>query len=128
MTRLAQVIDPAPEKLARVRRIVTQWQPNRSIMAILGAENSARRLLLMRGQNLILAIILTNYVENVRESIVIIMTDVRPKERLRDRAHRIAFVKSSNQRGKDLLRQLSLRRVMNFVAGAVDDHARVIAI
>src|SRR5207247_7272841 len=125
--RLTQVIDPAPEKLARIRRIVTQGQPNRSIVAVLGAENLTRRLLLMRGQNLILTIILADYVENVRQSIVVIMTDVRPKERLRDRARRIAFVERSNQRSKDLFCKVSLRRVMNFIAGVVDNHAGVVA-
>ena len=82
----------------------------------------------MRGQNLILTIILADYVENVRQSIVVIMTNVRPKERLRDRARRIAFVERSNQRSKSLFCQVSLRRVVNFIAGAVDNYAGVVAI
>ena len=97
-------------------------------MAILSAENLARRFLAVRGQNLVLAIILTYHVKDVRESIIVIMTDVRPKERLRDRARRIAFVERSNQRSKNLFCQVSLRRVMNFIAGAVDNHAGVVAI
>ncbi len=82
----------------------------------------------MCDQNFALAIILADHVENIRESIVVIMTDVRPKERLRYWARRIAFVERSNQRSKNLFCQVSLRRVMNFVSGAVDNYARVIAI
>ena len=97
-------------------------------MSILGAENLARRFLAVRGQNLVLAIILADYVESVCKSIVVIMTDVRPKERLRDRARPIAFVERSNQRSKNLFCQVSLRSVMNFISGAVDNYARVVAI
>src|SRR5260370_30556561 len=82
----------------------------------------------MRCQDFVLAIVLADYVENVRESIVVIMTDVRTKKCLRYRTSWIAFMKSGHQRGKDLLRQFSLWRVVYFIARTVDDHTRMVAI
>ena len=37
-------------------------------------------------------------------------------------------MKGNDQRSENLFRQLAIRRVVNFVAGAVDDYARMIAV
>src|SRR5438552_16946043 len=61
--RFAEVIDSRPQKLSRVSRIVTQGDPNSALVPVLGSQNLASGLLLVRCQDFILTIVLPNHVQ-----------------------------------------------------------------
>ena len=128
LARLTQVINPTPEKLTGIRWIVAQRQPNTTVVAVLGAKNLARRFLFMRGQDFILAVVLSHHVQQISQAVVVVVADVWTKQSLGNRTRRIVLVKRLYQRRKNLIRQLGLWRIVDFIAGAVNDHARMIAI
>src|SRR5580698_4454175 len=53
--RFAQIINAAPEELPGIRRIVAQGQPRGEVLAVFGADDFARGLLRVRGEDFILA-------------------------------------------------------------------------
>ena len=55
-----------------------------AVVAVLGADDPARRLLLVGSQDLVLAIILSDHVEHVGQPVVVVMTDIRTEQCLRD--------------------------------------------
>ena len=67
-------------------------------------------------------------VEPVGQAVGVITADVRPEQRLRHRPGRIGCMSGFHQPLENALRQLRLRRVVDFVAHAVEDDAGVIAI
>ena len=109
-------------------RIVAGGQPDRAIVALFCADDFAGRVCFVSGEQLEIAIIRTDNVEQIGESIVVVVADVRPKERLGDRTRRIRFVKDFNQALEDLLCEISLRGVANLIARAIENDAGVIAI
>src|SRR5205807_1133157 len=101
---------------------------DRAVVAVLRAENLARGLLLVRREDFVLAVVLSDNVEHVREAVVVVVADVGTEKRLRDGARRIVLVEHGDERGEDALGEVGLRRVVNLVAGAVDDYARMVAV
>jgi len=84
--------------------------------------------LVVRGENFILAVVLPDHIEHVRQAVVVIVADVWAEQCLRHRMRRVVFVKNGDEAGKDLFRLLLLRRVVDFVARAVKNDARMIPV
>ena len=80
--RFTQIVNAGPEKLSGIRRVITQRQPDRAVVAILGAENFARRFLFMGGEDFILTIVLSHYIEQISQAIIVIMAHVGSKQAL----------------------------------------------
>src|ERR1019366_10801596 len=87
--RLAEVVDAGPQELAGVLGMVAHGNPLVTIMRVLGADDLARRLLRVRRENLLLAVVLPDHIKQVGQSVVVVMADVRTEERLRHRTRRI---------------------------------------
>ena len=92
------------------------------------ADDFARGILLMRSKDFVLAIILSDDVEHVRESVIVVVAGVRAEQRLRHRPGWIGFMGDLHETLENALRQFGLRRVVDFVADAVKNDAWVIAV
>ena len=126
--RFAEIVDAGPEKLPGVFRVVAHKEPTVAVVAVFGADDDARRLGALRGEQFVVAIICSDHVEQIGEAVVVIVADVGPKQRLRDRARRIGLVHHLHQLGENRLGKYPLGRVVNFVAGAVKNDAGMIAV
>ena len=74
-----EVIDAAPEKLAGIGRVVAKSEPDFTVVAVFGAENLASRFGFVRGEDFVLAIILTHDIEKIRKAVVVIVANVWTK-------------------------------------------------
>src|SRR6266404_7259372 len=72
LRRFTNIVNARPQELSRVRRIVAKRQPDRAVVAVLRAQYLAGRLLLMRCQDFILTVILSNYIQKISEAVVVI--------------------------------------------------------
>ena len=97
-------------------------------MLVFRADDFARWILLVRGQDFVLPIILADDVEHVCQSVIVVVAGVRAEQRLRHRPGRVGFVGNCHQSPENALCQFRLRRVVNFVAHAVKDDAGMIAV
>ena len=126
--RLAQVVDAGPQELAGVFRMVAHGDPLVAVVRVLRADDLARRLLRVRGQNLLLAIVLPDDVQQVGQAVVVVVAGVRTEQRLGHRPRRIVGMEGLTSVRQDGNGDLRMRRVVNFVAGRPEDDAGVIAV
>ena len=120
-SRFAEVINAGPKELAGLRRIVAQGQPYPAVMALLRADDFARGFCLMSGEQFVVAVIRADDVQHVGQAVVVVMADVRPEQGLGHRPGGIVFVADLDQAFEDALGEFRFRRVVDFVAGAVEN-------
>ena len=108
--------------------MVAHRHPLLAYMRVFRAENLARRVLVMRGKNFVFTIILTDHVEHIREAVIVVVAGIGTEQSLRHGPGRVGGVGHRNEVGKNSPGLVRLRRVMDFVADAVNDDARMIAI
>ncbi len=126
--RFAEVVDAGPQELAGVGRIVAQRQPHLAAVLIFGADDLARRLLAVGGEDLVFAIVLPDDVQQVGEAVVVVVTHVGPEQRLRDGPGRVGIMERGDQTLEDPAGEIGLRRVADFIAGAIENDAGVVAV
>ena len=80
--RLAEIVNARPQKLSGIRRMIANGRPLPAVVGVFRANDFARRLLLVRSENFVLAIILPDHVQQIRQPVVVVMAHVRTKERL----------------------------------------------
>ncbi len=97
-------------------------------MSILRAEYLASWFLRMCCQNFIFAVVLSNHIQQISQPVVVIVTNIGTKEGLGYRARRIGCVKRGNQRSQYLFCKVGFGSVVNFISGAIDHNARVVAV
>ena len=128
VARLTEIIHAHPDELPGVRRIIPQPQPRLPIMPLLRADNFAFRFRALCGEQLVVAIVCADHVEQISEAVRVIAADIRTKQRLRHGSRRIVLMANLNKAARNRNRDARLGRVVDFVADAVKDHAGMIAI
>ena len=109
-------------------RMISTGQPRLEVMLLLGADDLARRLRAMRGEQFVVSIVRADDIEHVGEAIVVIVTDVRPEQCLGDRPRGIGFMTDVDQPLEDLLGEFFPGGVANLVADTPENHAGMIAV
>src|SRR4051794_33261304 len=95
--RFPEVIYPGPNELACVWSIVAHRQPHAANVSVFSAEYLSRRFLFIRGKNFVLAIVLSDYVQDVSQPVIVIVADVGAEQPLRYGPRWIVFVKGRNE-------------------------------
>src|SRR5206468_711534 len=126
--RFAEIIHTRPEKLAGVRRVVAASEPGAKLVPLLRADDLAFRFSALGFEQFAVAVVRTDDIEHVREAVVVIVTHVRPKERLGDGPRWIILVTDFNEALQDSLREFRFRRVVDFIANTPENDARMIAV
>ena len=97
----AQIVNAAPQELAGVGGVVAHVEPGAAIMVVLRADDFARGLLLVGGEQLVVTIIGADDVEQVGQAVVVIVADVGAEEGLSHGARGIAFMENMDEAGED---------------------------
>jgi len=126
--RLAQVVDPAPQELACVLGIVPAGQPGLPVVPLFRADDLATGLGFPRGQELAVPVVGADHIQQVGQAVVVVMADIGPKQALGHGPCRVVLVADLHQPLENGLGQLGLGRVVNLVAHAPQDHARVVPV
>ena len=102
-------------------RVIARRKPCLQVMPLFCADDSARRFGFPGGQQLLVAVVRSDDIQKVGQTVVVIMAYIRPEEPLRHGPRRIVFVKNFNQAGKNFFRQLFPDGVPDFIPRAVQD-------
>ena len=82
----------------------------------------------MRGEQFVVAIVRADDIQHVGQAVIVIVAHVRTEQRLRDGPRRVVFVADLERGRAELSWPARLGRVVNFVADAVEDDARMVAV
>lgn len=126
--RFSKVIDAAPEKLAGMLHVITGRQPCRKVMSLLGADNLASGFSFVGSQQFEVAVVRADDVQQIRQTVVIIMAHIRAEKPLRHRPRGIGLVEHINEAGQYSFCQLAIGCVVDLVPPTVKNDARMIAI
>ena len=128
MAGFAEVVRAGPDELAGVFGVVADGEPLVEVVRVFCADDFAGGLLRVGGEDFFRAIILADDVEHVGEAVVVIVTDVGAEEGLGYGAGGIDFVEGVDDALQFSLGEIGLGGVVDFVAGAPEDDAGVIAV
>ncbi len=72
----AEVVDAGPEELSGVFGVVTHGNPLVAVVGVFGTDDLTGGFLGVGGEDLLLAIVLAYYVEEIGETVVVVVADV----------------------------------------------------
>ena len=124
----AEVVDAGPEELAGVLGVVAHGDPLVAVVGVFSADDFAGGLLRVRGENLLLAVVLADDVEQIGEAVVVVVAGVRTEERLRHGPGGIVCVEGLRPGCEDGDGDIRLGRVVDLVAGGPEDDAGMVAV
>src|SRR5881628_2946746 len=105
--------------------MATHWLRS---LGVFGADNFACGFVGVRFEYLLLAIVLTDYVEEVGEAIVVVVRDVGAKESLCDWARGVVGVGRGDELFKDGDCDAAARGVVDFVAYGPENDGGVVSV
>ena len=111
-----------------MRWIVAHPQPRLAIVPLLGADDRSSGLVALRCEQFIVAIIGANDIEHIGKSVGVIAAHVGPEQRLRHRPRGIVRVTDLDQAFQNRFGEIGLGRVVDFIADAVENDARMISV
>ena len=88
--------------------MIANGRPLPAVVGVFRADDFARRLLRVRGEDFVLAIILSDHVEQIREAVVVVMAHVGPEQRLGRRPSGIVLVNDFDEAFENSLGEFSL--------------------
>ncbi len=127
-TGFAEVVDAGPEELAGVLGVVAHGDPLVAVVGVFGADDFAGGFVGVGFEDLLLAVVLAYYVEEIGEAVVVVVGDVGAEEGLRDGAGGVVGVGGGDKGFEDGDGDFGLGGVVDLVAGGVEDDAGVVAI
>ena len=93
----AEVVDAGPEELAGVLGVVAHGDPLVAVVGVLGADDLAGGLVGVGFEDLLLAVVLADDVEEVGEAVVVVVRGVGAEERLGDGAGGVVGVEGVDE-------------------------------
>ncbi len=124
----AEVVDAGPEELAGVFGVVAHGDPLIAVVGVFGADDLAGGFVGVGLEDLLLAIVLADDVEEVGEAVVVVVRDVGAEEGLGDGAGGIVGVEGVDEGFQDGDGDVGVGRVVDLVAGGPEDDAGVVAV
>src|SRR5215831_13297604 len=108
--------------------VIATSQPDLEVVTLFCSNNLAIRPGLMRGKQLLVAVIGADYIEQVGKSVIIVVADIWPEQRLRHRTSRIELVKDIYEPLQNLPGEVTVGRIADLITGAEQNDARVISV
>ena len=108
--------------------MVAHGDPLVAVVGVLGADDLAGGFVGVGLEDLLFAVVLADYVEEVGEAVVVVVRDVGAEESLRDGAGGVVGVEGVDEGFEDGDGDVGLGRVVDLVADGPEDDAGVVAI
>src|SRR5207248_1803994 len=108
--------------------VVAHGDPLVAVVSVFGADDFARGFVGVGFKNLLLTIVLADYIEEVGEAVVVVVRDVGAEEGLGDGARGVVGVGSSDELFEDWDRDVGVRRVVDLIAYGPEDDGGMIAV
>ena len=127
-TGFAEVVHTGPEELSGVLGVVAHGDPLVAVVGVLGPDDAAGGFVGVGFEDLLLAVVLADDVEEVGEAVVVVAGDVGAEESLGDGAGGVVVVEGFDEGFEDGDGDFGVWGVVDLVAGGVEDDAGVVAV